>query len=118
MPGYVYILASRRNGTLYTGCTTDLPQRVYQHREEQARGFTAKYDVKRLVWFEIYDDISDAIVRERRIKEWKRAWKVALIEEKNPLWNDLAVSILGFDKLPDAPPLQMPSGYAGEGRDP
>jgi putative endonuclease len=110
MPGYVYILASCRHGTLYTGCTTDLPQRVHQHREELASGFTAKYHVKRLVWFETYDDISDAIVRERRIKEWKRAWKIALVEEKNPLWNDLAVTVLGFDPLPP------PTSAGGPGR--
>jgi len=115
VPGYVYILASRRHGTLYTGCTTDRAQRVYQHREELVPGFTAKYRVKRLVWFETYDDVSDAIVRERRIKEWKRAWKVALIEDCNPLWNDLAVTVLGFEPLAGEKPT---SNHPGAGRDP
>jgi len=99
MVGYVYILASRRNGTLYTGSTTDLPGRIYQHRNGLIRGFTRRYRVKRLVYFETYDDISDAIVRERRMKDWQRAWKIQLIEKENPDWDDLAVSLLGFDPL-------------------
>ena len=100
MAGYCYILASRRHGTLYTGSTTDLPQRIYQHREGLIPGFTSRYSVKRLVWFEGHDDVSDAIVRERRIKEWKRDWKIQLIERSNPLWDDLAVTVLGFEPLP------------------
>ena len=99
MAGHVYILASRRNGTLYVGSTTDLPGRIYQHRNGLMRGFTRQYGVKRLVYVETYDDISDAIVRERRMKEWQRAWKVRLIEQDNPYWDDLAVSLLGFDPL-------------------
>ena len=99
MSGYVYILASRRNGTIYIGCTTDLPKRIHEHREGLIRGFTRRYGVKRLVYFETYDDVSDAIVRERRSKEWHRAWKVRLIEADNPCWDDLAVSVLGFDPL-------------------
>ncbi len=99
MAGYCYILASRRHGTLYTGSTTDLPQRIYQHRDGLIPGFTSRYGVARLVWFEEYDDISNAIVRERRIKEWKRDWKIALIETGNPFWDDLAVTMLGFEPL-------------------
>ena len=99
MPGYVYILASRRNGTIYIGSTTDLPKRIYEHREGLVAGFTREYDVKCLVYIETYDDISDAIVRERRIKEWHRDWKIRLIEKENPLWEDLAVSLLGFEPL-------------------
>ena len=99
MASYVYILASRRNGTLYIGCTTDLAKRVYEHREGLVRGFTRQYGVKRLVYFETYDDVSDAIVRERRLKEWHRAWKIRLIEMDNPCWDDLAVTVLGFDPL-------------------
>jgi putative endonuclease len=97
--GYVYILASRRNGTIYIGGTTDLPRRIYEHREGLVRGFTRQYGVKRLVYFETYSDVSDAVLRERRMKEWRRAWKVRLIEAGNPDWQDLAVSLLGFDPL-------------------
>jgi putative endonuclease len=86
---YVYILASRRNGTLYTGVTGDLSRRVYQHKEGSSSGFTATYDVKRLVWYEIFADISDAISAEKRIKRWRRAWKLELIETMNPQWLDL-----------------------------
>ena len=110
MAGYLYILASRRHGTLYTGCTTDLPKRIYEHREDHVPGFTRRYQVKRLVYFETHDDISDAIVRERRIKEWRRDWKIQLIEKENPFWEDLAVSILGLD------PLTM--SHPGESRGP
>ena len=99
MAGYVYILASRRNGTIYIGCTTDLPKRIYEHREALFSGFTRQYGVKRLVYVETYDDIGDAILRERRMKEWQRGWKVRLIEAENPDWQDLAVSLLGFDPL-------------------
>jgi putative endonuclease len=109
MAGYVYILASRRNGTLYVGATTDLPKRIYEHREGLVAGFTRTYGVKRLVYVETYDDISDAIVRERRMKEWLRAWKVRLIETDNPFWDDLAVSLLGFEPLPPS--------HSGGGRD-
>ena len=100
MAGFFYILASRRQGTIYAGCTTDLAKRVYEHREGLVPGFTCRYGVKRLAYFETYDDISDAIVRERRVKEWKRAWKIQLIERDNPFWEDLAVSVLGFEPLP------------------
>ena len=101
MSAYVYILASRRNGTIYIGSTTDLPKRIYEHREGLVPGFTKEYGVKRLVYLETYDDISDAIVRERRMKEWRRDWKIRLIEKENPFWEDLAVTLLGFEPLAD-----------------
>jgi putative endonuclease len=86
---YVYILASHVGGTLYIGVTNDLVRRVYEHRTKLAQGFTKKYDVSRLVHFEVFDDIENAIVREKRLKKWNRAWKVQMIEENNPNWNDL-----------------------------
>ena len=85
----VYILASRRNGTLYIGVTGDLCSRIAQHRESSIPGFTKKYDVKTLVWFQYFDSMADAIRREKQLKEWKRAWKLQLIESSNPEWNDL-----------------------------
>ncbi len=84
-----YIVASGRNGTLYTGVTADLERRGLEHREGRFPGFAAKYGCKALVWFEQYADIGDAIVRETRIKGWKRAWKIALIEARNPQWRDM-----------------------------
>jgi putative endonuclease len=99
MASYLYILASRRSGTLYIGCTTDLPKRIYEHRTGVVRGFTRKYNVKRLVYVETFHDVSDAAARERRVKTWHRAWKIQLIEADNPNWDDLAVSLLGFDPL-------------------
>ena len=89
MAGYVYILASRKNGTLYTGVTSDLERRIWEHREELTGGFTKKYGVKRLVWYRDYDDIRDAIADEKRIKGWRRKWKLELIEAMNPGWHDL-----------------------------
>ncbi|UAB77443.1 GIY-YIG nuclease family protein [Erythrobacter sp. SCSIO 43205] len=87
--GFVYIMASRRNGTIYIGVTSDLPKRVWEHREERIEGFTKKYGCKTLVWFEPHDTIKAAITRERQMKEWKRSWKLRVIEEKNPNWDDL-----------------------------
>jgi putative endonuclease len=90
MLGYfVYVLASRQDGTLYVGVTGDLVRRVAEHREGAIAGFTQKYGVKRLVWFEAHDSIEAAIRREKRLKKWPRAWKVALIETENPHWQDL-----------------------------
>jgi putative endonuclease len=86
---YVYILASQRNGALYVGVTNDVVRRVSEHRQDLTPGFTTKYGVKRLVWYEAHRDINVAIAREKRIKRWKRAWKVALIEAENPQWLDL-----------------------------
>jgi putative endonuclease len=86
---YVYILASRRNGTLYTGVTSDLIRRVWQHKQDQLEGFTKKYHVKSLVYFEVHETALSAITREKQIKKWKREWKLQLIEETNPGWRDL-----------------------------
>src|SRR6476661_3178162 len=94
----VYILASKRNGTLYTGVTSKLLARIHQHREGQARGFTRDYHVKLLVWFEQHATMDSAITREKRIKKWNRAWKLELIEADNPDWRDLAED-LGFPPL-------------------
>jgi putative endonuclease len=92
---YVYILASRIGGTLYIGVTNDLIRRVYEHRSKLVESFTEKYDVVRLVYFEQFDDPENAIKREKRLKKWNRAWKVRLIEEVNPNWDDLYPSIAG-----------------------
>ena len=86
---YTYILASRRNGTLYTGSTDDLARRVYEHKEGVRPGFTRTYGVDRLVWAEAFESRESAFRRERQIKEWRRAWKLRLIEEANPDWRDL-----------------------------
>ena len=86
---YVYILASGPHGTLYTGHTQNLAKRVLEHREKVVKGFTAKYDVTRLVWFEYLEERENAFRRERRIKDWRRAWKIELIEAENPTWRDL-----------------------------
>ncbi|MBO9543555.1 GIY-YIG nuclease family protein [Caulobacter sp.] len=86
---FVYILASGRNGTLYTGVTANLSRRVWEHREGQRQGFTAKYDVTKLVWYQEFAEIDQAILHEKRIKRWRRAWKLELIERENPRWLDL-----------------------------
>lgn len=92
---YVYISASSKNGTLYTGVTSDLIKRIYQHRNNQVEGFTSKYNIKHLVYYEQYDDIVGAINREKQIKRWKRSWKINLIEQDNPYWRDLWNRIIG-----------------------
>ena len=86
---YVYIMASKRNGTLYVGVTSELIKRVYEHKKNLCDGFTKQYDVHRLVYFESTTDAYEAITREKRIKKWNRAWKIELIEKFNPEWNDL-----------------------------
>jgi len=86
---YVYILASKRNGTLYIGVTNNLIKRVNEHKNDLVGGFTQKYKVHKLVYYETYRDIYDAITREKRMKKWKRLWKIELIEKANPTWNDL-----------------------------
>ena len=86
---WVYVLASKIGGTLYIGVTNDLVRRVYEHKEELAKGFTKKYEVHRLVYFEQHSDIEAAIRREKRLKKWNREWKIRLIEESNPDWIDL-----------------------------
>ena len=105
--GVVYILANRKNGALYTGVTSDLPKRIHQHRTKATGGFTADYDVQTLVWVEVHDRIDAAIHREKQIKKWNRAWKIALIEAENPDWTDLAVGLFGFA------PLSRPSRESG-----
>ena len=93
MAYYVYILASRRDGAICVGITNNLVRRIYEHRTKAVAGFTAKYNITRLVWFEVYDDPVSAISREKELKKWKRTWKTKLIEEKNPDWGDLYDSI-------------------------
>jgi putative endonuclease len=92
---YVYILASCRNGTLYVGVTSQLVQRVWQHKEGLADGFTKQYGLKTLVWYEQHDTAESAITREKQIKKWERRWKVGLIEAENPYWNDLYDDVAG-----------------------
>jgi len=94
MPYYVYLMASGKNGTLYVGVTNDLVRRVYEHRTNVVDGFTRQYDVHHLVWFEATDDITTAIRREKQLKNWKRDWKIALIEQTNPECLDLYDSLL------------------------
>ena len=89
MPYYVYLLARDRNGTLYLGVTNDIVRRVYEHKSKAVAGFTKRYAVDKLVWFELYDDPTNAITREKELKKWRRAWKIRLIEELNPHWIDL-----------------------------
>lgn len=99
MPCAVDLLASRRHGTLYLGVTNDLARRVYEHRTASNRGFAATYDVKRLVWYEFYDRIVDAIDREKALKKWRRDWKIKLIEDANPDWSDLYPTLTGWTGL-------------------
>ena len=91
---FVYLLASKPHGTLYVGSTSDLVRRVWEHKEKVVPGFTAKYGVDRLVWFECYDKLEAALQREKRIKNWKRDWKIELIERENPQWLDRYREIL------------------------
>ena len=85
----LYILTSKRNGTLYTGVTCDLRRRVWEHKNNSIEGFTKKFGVHRLVFYELYEEMRDAITREKQIKKWNRAWKIELIEKSNPEWRDL-----------------------------
>jgi putative endonuclease len=86
---YVYMLASKRNGTLYTGITSDLIKRIWQHKEGLVDGFSKQYKTRTLVYFEAYEDVEEAILREKRIKKWNRKWKIKLIEKNNPNWDDI-----------------------------
>ncbi|MGH8617407.1 MAG: GIY-YIG nuclease family protein [Burkholderiales bacterium] len=90
----VYILASKRNGTLYVGVTSDLIKRVWEHKEDVVPGFTRRYGVHRLVWFKVHETMDAAITREKQLKEWQRQWKLKLIEESNPDWRDLYSEIV------------------------
>jgi putative endonuclease len=94
MTAFVYIMASCKNGTLYTGITTDLILRTYEHRNDLTGGFTQKYRVHRLVYFEVHGDVREAIHREKQIKKWNRAWKIRLIKRFNPQWTDLYFDII------------------------
>ena len=98
----VYILASKRHGTLYIGVTSDLLGRLYQHREGVTKGFTTRYAVHRLVYYEMHGEMDAAITREKQLKVWRRDWKIALIERDNPFWEDLSVH-LGFEALSPPP---------------
>lgn len=100
MAFYTYLMASRPYGTLYCGHTESMPRRSWEHREKVRPGFTAKYDVVRLVWYEVHDTREGAKLRERQIKKWNRAWKIRLILEMNPEWNDL---YWDFHDRPDQP---------------
>ncbi len=110
--GCVYILASGKHGTLYIGVTSRLKQRLYEHRERLTGGFTAEYGVDHLVWYEDHSLIEAAIGREKRMKKWRREWKINLIETDNPHWEDLAVPLFGFEPMPE------PSRHPREGGDP
>jgi putative endonuclease len=90
----VYILASKRNGTLYIGVTSDLVKRIWEHRENMVEGFTKRYNVHILVWYELHESMESAITREKRLKNWKRNWKLELIENSNPKWLDLYLTIV------------------------
>jgi putative endonuclease len=90
----VYILASERNGTLYIGVTSDLVKRIWEHKNNLVKGFTKRYNVHNLVWYELHNNMNAAIEREKNVKEWKRAWKIRLLEENNPDWNDLYNTII------------------------
>jgi putative endonuclease len=92
--GFVYIMASRKNGTIYIGVTSDLVGRVYQHREGLVPGFTRRYGCKMLVWYEAHDVLQDVRLREVQLKEWKRSWKIRLIEERNLEWDDLYPTLI------------------------
>jgi len=91
---YVYILASKRYGTLYVGVTSNLAERIAQHKSGKGSAFTVKYNVKNLVWFETFSDIETAITYEKRLKRWRRDWKISLIERRNPYWEDLSRTAL------------------------
>lgn len=86
---FVYIVARERNGTFYVGVTSDLPKRVWEHKNEVADGFTKKYGIRNLVYYEVFSDPENAIKREKRLKKWNRSWKMKVIEEQNPDWKDL-----------------------------
>ena len=99
---YVYILVSKRNGTLYIGVTNDLLKRVFQHKNDVIEGFTKKYHVHQLVYYEVHHDVKQGISREKRMKKWKRQWKIRLIEQFNPHWEDLYDSLIGCSRSPPA----------------
>ncbi|MCL2440030.1 MAG: GIY-YIG nuclease family protein [Alphaproteobacteria bacterium] len=91
---YVYILANKKNGTIYIGVSSDLIKRIYEHKNKSHKGFSAKYDICKLVYYEVFDDIELAIAREKQLKNWRREWKLELIEKTNPEWRDLYEDII------------------------
>jgi len=91
--GYVYIMTNKTNGTLYIGITSNIKRRVYEHKKKLHESFTQKYELNKLVYYEIIDRVTDAIAREKQLKNWKRDWKISLIEENNPNWEDLYESL-------------------------
>ena len=97
---YVYILASKRNGTLYVGMTDNLVKRVVRHKSSRANEFAAKYDVRKLVYYENHKSLEDALKREKQLKKWKRQWKMRLIESRNPVWKDLFSEVIKTTKTP------------------
>ncbi|WP_407949412.1 GIY-YIG nuclease family protein [Parvibaculum sp.] len=111
---YVYILASGRNGTLYIGVTNDIQRRISEHREETGKGFTSRYGVKHLVWYEVHSEARAAIQREKNLKHWPRAWKVALVEETNHSWRDLYSEL--FELCEERRRLLAASGPPGQAR--
>jgi putative endonuclease len=94
MKSYIYIMTNKKNGTLYIGVTSDIVKRVYEHKNKLTDGFTKKYNLEKLVYYEIYDDIKEAITREKQLKNWKRDWKLELINKVNSNWDDLYNGIL------------------------
>ena len=94
MQYYIYILASKKNGTLYVGVTSDLIKRIYEHKNNLIEGFTRKYSVHNLVYFETTESIESSIMREKQLKKWNRTWKINLIEKSNPDWNDLYLELI------------------------
>ena len=92
---YVYILASKKEGMLYIGVTSNLIKRIYEHKNDMAEGFTKQYHIHSLVYYEVTEDVNSAIAREKQLKKWNRAWKIALFEKQNPEWRDLYVDIVG-----------------------
>lgn len=93
---YIYILSNKKNGVLYVGVTNNLLRRIYEHKQEQVEGFTKKYHIHNLVYYEQYEDVRNAITREKQIKKWDRKWKVELVEKDNPEWNDLYTTLKPF----------------------
>jgi putative endonuclease len=91
---YVYILASKKNGTLYIGVTSNLIKRIHEHKNNLIEGFTKKYNVHNLVYYEITEDVNSVIIREKQLKRWKRNWKIELIEKNNPKWKDLYFELI------------------------
>ena len=109
----VYIVTNRKHGVLYVGVTSNLPNRAIQHREGALGGFSKKYNLQRLVWYRLFDDARDAIDFEKRFKRWRRAWKIELIEQMNPGWDDLGPSLMGNDLVGPLTHLQVRQGGPG-----